>query len=115
MNILLHLCYKFTLILLPGWLRWDSSRSEGQPSSALKPSLVIVEDLDLRDLPGKVWISKHLGVLQLFDEYSLPYIELVTYYIGIPHIGYHLASSFSIGSSVPITDFSLNSSEVFLC
>ena len=52
------------------------------------------------------WTSER--TIDVYKENRGP---IESYYIGIPHMGYHLASSFSIGSSLAITD-SLNSSDV---
>ena len=57
-----------------------------------------------------------LGFLLLLDEHSHLYLfELVPYYKGIPHMGYHLLSSFSMGISFSIRAFSRNSRDVSRC
>ena len=71
------------------------------------PATIIKENAGQRSTGREV--NEALSAASLQEVSSRPSKQ---HYSGIPHMGYHLASSFSMGSSFSIKDFSRNSWDV---
>jgi hypothetical protein len=92
-------------------------RSSGQPFAHLSTLLMgtpgIFCFIQLKTSTRLVLLAMWLMLKAIWlNPWLCLWRRVVLNYRGIPHMGYHLASSFSIGSSFSIRDFSRNSREV---